>query len=338
MLRQDSSVSCNESLSDDKNCNSNKILKYFNKLKNTKIYNDLDPILEENESNLTTDKKNNNINSIQNAKYMGKLLLSSVDSVNDTDNTIDLNEKNMEFTEVSETYSSCSSSEFTFNSASHKNEKLSIFEDIKFKNNEINRNLINNETYDDINKKKIIDDNKEKTDNNEKDKNINDNIKTTNKLSSSQKILETVDSIAISHKYSENDPNNNLEANNIKKEENNINNNRSEESKKSIKSLTNDHIKKQKLINKINSELAKEEKKEQVKNSNIKLINLNNNTDSSELINSNDSKLENDSKTMIKSKKKSPQKNTKIDKKLNNTALKKNRKININNQENEGIY
>jgi len=139
MLRQDSSASCSENIGDVKDCNSTKIIKYLHKLTNTKVYNELDPIIEDSESNITkslVDDDKIQLNSLKNSKFINNILLSSVDSIEEINQNIGINVKNIEFTEISETYSSCSSSEFTFNSGnneSHKNEKIQIFEGNKIK-------------------------------------------------------------------------------------------------------------------------------------------------------------------------------------------------------------
>jgi len=319
MLRQDSSTSCSENIDDVKNCDSTKILKYFNKLKSTKIYND--PITENVETNIPKSIINND----KNTKYMENLLIPSIDSMEEISNTVGLNVKNIEYNEISETYSSCSSSEFTFNSGnneSHKSEKINIFDEAKIKeiknennaNSEIDHNI---EATEKLNNKSIINDSSnenvdiekseksEDKDNKnmllEKDngKNINEQNKTNNNNSISENNTVT------EHEKK----NENLSTNE---------NNKNEETKKLNKTQNIEKKKKQKLIDKINNELAKEEKREQLKNTN--------NSDSESI---NNEKQENENKNILKKK------NSKTDKKDNNVKGKKKNSCNQDDDNNE---
>lgn len=119
MLRQDCSISCSDDINDIKNCDSNKILKYFKNLKNNEVFNELNPIIENNESEtkntLTKNEKNNNLNIFKNPNFMENLLIPSINSIKDINDNIDLNIKNVEFNEISKAYNSCSRNEFIFN-------------------------------------------------------------------------------------------------------------------------------------------------------------------------------------------------------------------------------
>lgn len=362
MLRQDSSVSCSEDIEDVKNCDSNKILKYFNKLKNTKVFNELDPLIENNGTNIVnslTKNENDNLNIIKNGKYMGNMIISSIDSMEDINNNIGINIKSLEFPEMSETYSSCSSSEFTFNSGnneSQKSDKISTFD-----NSDIKRNIksINNENKDNLvindieNKKSSNDIGKTGSDNTLKNniyKDISENLKIISEnLKNAKENSKDNELIKKNNEGESNDKKDIKEKKlisqinkAIKKEENNIkekssdikDNNKSNETKKNIKTQNIDHIKNQKLIEKINNELAKEEKKEQMKNSCNKPNNLNiiNNVNQP---NPSTTNFENEEKALTKTKKRNSLKSIKNDKKFNNIVSKKIKKAEINNQEND---
>jgi len=347
MLRQDSSNSCSDNIDDVKNCNSNKILKYFNKLKNTKVFNELDPIAENNNADIPKSL----INDDKSDKYMGNILLSSVDSMEELNNNIDLNVKSIEYTEISETYSSCSSSEFTFNSGNnetHKTEKIDIYQNSIIKKNDEKNNTIKDEKIEDNKPKNNIANNENKINDNEQIK--DDLIKNKTEINET-KLKNSDESVLIKNKQENTEVNNTITESIKEKNENNtiVNKSSDNENKNSIKSnientenlkneevkknkAQNEKLKKKRLINKINNELAKDEKKEQLKNINEKSndISEENKADESNS-NSLNSKQNNDNK--VKAKKKNTVKNVKIDKKLNNNTSKKNKKSNTNNSD-----
>ncbi|KAG4093294.1 hypothetical protein H8356DRAFT_949179 [Neocallimastix lanati (nom. inval.)] len=296
MLRQDCSISCSDDINDIKNCDSNKILKYFKNLKNNEVFNELNPIIENNESEtkntLTKNEKNNNLNIFKNPNFMENLLIPSINSIKDINDNIDLNIKNVEFNEISKAYNSCSRNEFIFNPINNETQNFNRIISFPSKN-------INNEKDEKIDYIKLNSSEKSENGNIDVKKDINEKklIFQINKA-----VKKEVDNIII--KNSDNS---------------NFNNN---DESKTNKTKNYEYIKEQKLINKINKELTEESKKEYVKKTNEKIEN-----------NLEPMKIENNEKASSKMKRKKSL--LKIDNKLNTITTNQNKQSNSINKESD---
>jgi len=304
MLRQDCSISCSDDINDIKNCDSNKILKYFKNLKNNEVFNELNPIIENNESEtkntLTKNEKNNNLNIFKNPNFMENLLIPSINSIKDINDNIDLNIKNVEFNEISKAYNSCSRNEFIFNPINNETQNFNRI--ISFPSKNINNEkdgVYNNEDELIINDLMKTNDTKKSINKNNKEKILKNNSNIENMKSNVLKDinlalnnLEKIDYIKLNS--SEKSENGNIDVKKdinekklifqinkaVKKEVDNIviknsdnsNFNNNDESKTN-KTKNYEYIKEQKLINKINKELTEESKKEYVKKTNEKIEN-----------------------------------------------------------------
>jgi len=353
MLRQDCSISCSDDINDIKNCDSNKILKYFKNLKNNEVFNELNPIIENNESEtkntLTKNEKNNNLNIFKNPNFMENLLIPSINSIKDINDNIDLNIKNVEFNEISKAYNSCSRNEFIFNPINNETQNFNRI--ISFPSKNINNEkdgVYNNEDELIINDLMKTNDTKKSINKNNKEKILKNNSNIENMKSNVLKDinlalnnLEKIDYIKLNS--SEKSENGNIDVKKdinekklifqinkaVKKEVDNIviknsdnsNFNNNDESKTN-KTKNYEYIKEQKLINKINKELTEESKKEYVKKTNEKIEN-----------NLEPMKIENNEKASSKMKRKKSL--LKIDNKLNTITTNQNKQSNSINKESD---